>query len=75
MQGAMEAWQHHYKMRERCELRIRTVSEALKGTQQEVEELRLGMGRARNEELEATRLVVMDEAGGVSRQTHGCIDF
>ena len=46
MQGATEAWQHHYKMREKCELRIRTVTEALRGTQQEVEELRFEMGRA-----------------------------
>ena len=60
MQGATEAWQHHYRMRDRCELRIRTVSEAIKGTKQEVEELRVEMGRAQKEGFEATRLAVMD---------------
>ena len=52
-------------MRERCELRICTVSEALRGTQQELEELRAEVGRSEKEGLEATRLAVMDEAGDV----------
>ena len=49
-------------MRERCELRMRTDSEARRVTRQEVGELMLEMGRAQKEGLAATRPVVMDEA-------------
>ena len=65
MQEAMQAWQQHYKRRDRCEMRTHTVSDALKDTQQELEELRVEVGRTEKVGLEATKLAVMDEAGDV----------
>ena len=62
---ATEEWQIHYRKREHCELRTRTIAEAIRGTNQEVEELRKEVLRAHGEGLAATRLAVMDEAGDV----------
>ena len=65
MQEATEAWQGHYKRREQCELRTRRIAETLRGTSQEVEELRTEMDILRGGGLAATRLAVIDEADDV----------